>query len=145
MNGRLLALTVTIAATGTLVLTDSDPAVVAAGSFGGLVALAAIWLAAGASRRVLAGVATLAWATGLAVALGGPLTPALACAVGLAASLLTLLRGATWPGWSSRYARTAGAAGDDDLGNLSAREMWESLDRGMDPTRPGDAPPDERP
>ncbi len=141
VNTRFVALALTIAATGTLFLTDADPAAKAAGSFGGLVALAAIWLVAGLTRRLLAGVAVLAWAAGGVLALAGPLVGPVVCVAGLSGALLTLVRGSTWPGWSSRYVRAAELEGDDDL---SAREMWESLDRGMDPTQRGDAPPDER-
>lgn len=54
----------------------------------------------------------------------------------VAAGLVTLLRGARWPGMSARYERTGPAApgprrapaGDDPSA------LWKSLDRGEDPT-----------
>ncbi|WP_396447854.1 Trp biosynthesis-associated membrane protein [Actinomadura sp.] len=52
----------------------------------------------------------------------------------VAAGLVTAVRGARWPGMSSRYER-AGArppAAEAESGDPSA--MWRSLDRGEDPT-----------
>lgn len=50
----------------------------------------------------------------------------------VAAGLVTVVRGARWPGMSARYERAAPrkpAAADDD-----PSAMWKSLDRGEDPT-----------
>lgn len=67
----------------------------------------------------------------------------------VAAGLITVARGASWPGMSARYERqdatgpatgaperAAGerAAADDDALPLDQHSLWKSLDRGEDPT-----------
>lgn len=56
----------------------------------------------------------------------------------LAAGLLAVLRGHTWPGMSSRYDNPAAkAAATADSGHAesgSAKGLWDALDRGEDPT-----------
>ena len=70
------------------------------------------------------------------LAVFGSAAAVLAALVGLAGSVLALAKGSQWPGFSSRYARAADLEED---GLISPRQMWESLDRGLDPTRkPGD-------
>ena len=56
------------------------------------------------------------------------------------AGSLTVIGGASWPGMSRRYGPRSGrsAAGLD--AGADSIELWRSLDRGEDPTVPGDAP-----
>lgn len=55
------------------------------------------------------------------------------------AGLVAVVRGAAWPGMSSRYENAAakGAARGADTG--SAKDLWDALDRGEDPTEAGAA------
>jgi hypothetical protein len=128
--GRTLALLLTTAAgVGVLVGVD-DEAVTAAGTAAALVCLASIWLASGKPRLVLALGAAVAWAGTVVLSVGDPLAM-LASLAGLIAAGLTVAKGSQWPGWSSRYARSTRIT-DDETSN--PRTMWESLDRGVDPT-----------
>jgi uncharacterized membrane protein (TIGR02234 family) len=54
------------------------------------------------------------------------------------AGVAAVVRGATWPGMSSRYenAATKAAARAADTG--SAKDLWDALDRGEDPTEAGE-------
>lgn len=137
MSTRALALALAAAGGVGLLLADPTPAVVP-GLFGALLGVAAVALATGRVRRLLALGAALLWAAtaGLAVP-DGPLLVATALA-GLAGALLILLKGRDWPGWSSRYQRLEPGSEHD----ATPRQMWDSLDRGWDPTRPGDTGPD---
>lgn len=140
MNARTLALLATIGAGGVLFFMVPEEITTAAGVAGSLLCLAAIWLASGTVRRVLAVVAGVAWIGALILALGDSAIAVVASLVGLSGAALTAARGASWPGWSSRYARSADIAEDEVF---NPRTMWESLDRGVDPTRDADAGPDD--
>jgi uncharacterized membrane protein (TIGR02234 family) len=75
-----------------------------------------------------------------------PVWPALAVlagVLGLAAGLLTVLRGRRWPGMGGRYERPAGTSGSAAGAAPPARQAspeeravaaWRALDRGDDPT-----------
>ncbi|MBX6769154.1 MAG: Trp biosynthesis-associated membrane protein [Actinomadura rubrobrunea] len=60
----------------------------------------------------------------------------------LAAGLVTILRGARWPGLSMRYERPAAAVTRTPPAADDPSSLWKSLDRGEDPTEPtpGDVP-----
>ncbi|MEU6034966.1 Trp biosynthesis-associated membrane protein [Actinomadura sp. NPDC047616] len=60
----------------------------------------------------------------------------------LAAGLVTLLRGARWPGMSARYERPVTAAPRTPPRADDPSSLWKSLDRGEDPTAPADPPAD---
>jgi uncharacterized membrane protein (TIGR02234 family) len=70
------------------------------------------------------------------VSAGWPLLALLAGVLAVAAGLLTVLRGRSWPGMGRRYERTAAAPAaarprtDEDR----ALDAWRALDRGEDPT-----------
>ena len=76
----------------------------------------------------------------VALAVSASVIAVIAAMSGLAAAVITMVRGQDWPGWSSRYARPDQIS-EDEADN--PRMMWESLDRGMDPTRRRDASPDD--
>jgi uncharacterized membrane protein (TIGR02234 family) len=63
----------------------------------------------------------------------------------VAAGVLTVLRGAAWPGMSARYdapagkrsaagPRRAAAAASAPAGQPTPADLWKALDRGEDPT-----------
>ncbi len=136
MSSRTAALVLTILGGGLLFFLASEQAAAAPGLMAVLIGIAAIWLASGRTRFVLAVISGLLWLAALVLAVFGSAAAVVAAIVGIAGSVLTLARGGQWPGWSSRYARSADLADD---GLISPRQMWESLDRGLDPTRkPGD-------
>ncbi|MCU0279910.1 MAG: Trp biosynthesis-associated membrane protein [Candidatus Nanopelagicales bacterium] len=137
MNSRNAALTLTVGGGAVLFLLASESAALGPGLLAAFVALAAIWLASGRTRTVVAVVAVVLWGVALVMGVGGSVLAAVACVLGLAGAVLAVVKGRGWPGWSSRYARTADL---DDEGLISPRQMWESLDRGLDPTR---RPPEE--
>jgi len=127
VSSRAVALLLTVLGAGGLYLVAADDVALAPGLLAALLAIAAIWLASGGARLVLAGLSALAWVGALVLAVGS--LPALAAsAVGLVGAALTLARGSRWPGWSSKYSRSS----QDD--EVTPRQMWESLDRGEDPT-----------
>jgi uncharacterized membrane protein (TIGR02234 family) len=70
------------------------------------------------------------------VAAAGPVLAVLAGVLGIAAGLLVVLRGRSWPGMGRRYERTPEQAAptravtDEDR----AQAAWKALDRGEDPT-----------
>lgn len=140
MSARTLALLLTIAAGGVAFFMVSEENISAAGVAGALMCLAAIWLAAGRVRLVLAVVAAAAWIAALVLAVGDSAIAIVGSVAGLSGAALTAARGASWPGWSSRYARSVDIADDRDS---NPRMMWESLDRGEDPTRDADASPED--
>ena len=97
---------------------------------------------AGHASRVLAGkAATKGFATGsvsahlaswwILAAVGGVLVAL--------AGVAAVVRGAAWPGMSSRYENAApkAAARASDTG--SSKDLWDALDRGEDPTDPSAA------
>lgn len=132
MNSRTAALVLTVLGTGLLFFLASAQAAAAPGLMGGLIGIAAIWLASGRARTVLAALSGVLWLAALVLAAFGSGSAVLASVIGLAGSVLALAKGGQWPGWSSRYARSADLQED---GLISPRQMWESLDRGLDPTR----------
>ncbi len=76
-----------------------------------------------------------------------PVLGLLAGLLAVAAGLLTVLRGRTWPGMGRRYERPATAAAapprratDEDR----ALDAWRALDRGEDPTADPTADPTEQ-
>ncbi|MEZ5186847.1 MAG: Trp biosynthesis-associated membrane protein [Candidatus Nanopelagicales bacterium] len=142
MKTRTAALLLTIVAAGLLLFKGSEQAATAAGLLGALLALAAILLVSGRMRLVVSVLSALAWLAALVLAVLDPSVTVLAAVAGSAGAVLTVVRGAAWPGWSSRYARDTDPDRDDQA---SPREMWESLDRGFDPTRRADASPDDQP
>ncbi|MEY9926124.1 putative membrane protein (TIGR02234 family) [Catenulispora sp. GP43] len=51
------------------------------------------------------------------------------------AGVATVIRGAAWPGMSSRYDNAAtGKAAARAVGTGSSKDLWDALDRGEDPT-----------
>ncbi|GEM_PF-2267843 len=140
VSSRTLALVLTLAGAAALFFRTPEEAAAAIGLLGAVLALAAIWLTAGRVRRVLAVLATLAWLGAVALAVSASVIAVIAAMSGLAAAVITMVRGQDWPGWSSRYARPDQIS-EDEADN--PRMMWESLDRGMDPTRRRDASPDD--
>ena len=137
MNSRSLALILTVLGGGLLFLFAPEEAALAPGSAGALLGVAAIWLASRRTRMVLAALSVLAWVVACALAVSASPAAVLAALIGLSGAGVTLLKGAGWPGWSARYARGAQTAPEEAA---SPRQMWESLDRGVDPTRPGHDP-----
>ena len=136
MTSRTAALVLTILGAGLLFFQAAVEAASAPGLMAGLIAIAAIWLASGRIRFVLAVISAVLWLLALVLAVFGSAAAVVAAVVGLAGSVLTLAKGGQWPGFSSRYARASDLEED---GLISPRQMWESLDRGLDPTRkPGD-------
>lgn len=85
----------------------------------------AAWAFTGAVRAVAAAIASLMWVSSLALA-GSP-GEVIAILVGCAAAITTAIGGRVWPERPDTYRRD-----DADVG--SPRHMWESLDRGEDPT-----------
>ncbi|MBS2549168.1 Trp biosynthesis-associated membrane protein [Catenulispora sp. NL8] len=51
-----------------------------------------------------------------------------------------VLRGGGWPGMSSRYENAASKAAARAADTGSAKDLWDALDRGEDPTEPAEAP-----
>lgn len=139
MRSRLVALLLIVAGGGLYLWQASAAVGLAPALLGALLGLAAILLASGVTRTVLAVLASALWLTALAAALLGPIAPApvAAAALGLLAAVLTVVKGRSWPGWSGKYSR-AGQAGATDADD--PRAMWDSLDRGIDPTHSDDAP-----
>ncbi|HQR79748.1 MAG TPA: Trp biosynthesis-associated membrane protein [Actinomycetota bacterium] len=131
MNSRTTALVLTVLGGGLMFFLASGQAALAPGLVGSLLAVAAIWLASPRVRPVLGVLSALFWVSALVLAVFGSVAAVLASLVGLAGAVVTVWRGRAWPGWSGRYAR-AGDLADDEL--ISPRQMWESLDRGLDPT-----------
>jgi hypothetical protein len=140
VNARTLALTLTVLGGGLLFFLASAQAATAPGLIAALVGVAAIWLASGRTRPVLAAISAVAWLAALMLAVFGSPAAVVGSLVGLAGAVITVARGGQWPGFSSRYAR---AADLDEDGLISPRQMWESLDRGLDPTRRPDRRPSE--
>lgn len=140
MKSRTIALGLTIAGGAILFLVASEQAATALGLIAALIGIAAIWLASGKVRTVLAAISGLLWLGGLVLAVFGSALAVLGCAIGVGGAVVTLLRGPTWPGFSARYARSADVAQD---GIISPRQLWESLDRGLDPTRGKDGKADD--
>ena len=135
MNSRTAALVLTILGAGLLFFLASGEAASAPGLMAGLIGIAAIWLASGKTRFVLAAISGLLWLAALVLAVFGSAAAVVGAIIGLAGSVLALAKGSQWPGFSSRYAR---ASDLEDDGLISPRQMWESLDRGLDPTRKRD-------
>ncbi|HRY10169.1 MAG TPA: Trp biosynthesis-associated membrane protein [Candidatus Nanopelagicales bacterium] len=135
MNSRTAALILTILGAGLLFFLASGEAASAPGLMAGLIGIAAIWLASGKTRFVLAAISGLLWLAALVLAVFGSAAAVVGAIIGLAGSVLALAKGSQWPGFSSRYAR---ASDLEDDGLISPRQMWESLDRGLDPTRKRD-------
>lgn len=137
MSARLLAILLTVLAGAAFLWKGEATGGLGLAMVAALLALAALLLVSGRTRTVLAVLSVLAWVGTLAAevaARGSWLLGAAGC--GLAAALLTVVRGSAWPGWSDRFARESdtGGAGADD-----PRSMWDSLDRGEDPTHTDDA------
>ena len=65
----------------------------------------------------------------------------LAALLGIAAGLLAVLRGRTWPAMGRRYERAGAAASQPaaarrpETDEDRAQAAWKALDRGEDPTR----------
>jgi O-antigen ligase len=136
MSSRTAALLLTVLGAGLLFFLASGEAASVPGLMAGLIGVAAIWLASGRLRFVLAALSGLLWLGALVLAVFGSAAAVIAAVIGLAGSVLVLAKGGGWSGFSSRYARAADLQED---GLISPRQMWESLDRGLDPTRkPGD-------
>ncbi len=140
MSSRTTALVLTIFAAGFLFFLASEQAATAVGLIAALIAVAAIWLASGRVRMVLAGLSGLLWLAGLILAAFGSVLAVAGCLIGVAGAVVTLRYGNTWPGFSARYSRQADLEQD---GLISPRQLWESLDRGLDPTRRKDTRPDD--
>lgn len=135
MTSRTAALVLTLLGAGMLFFLAAGQAASAPGLMAGLIAIAAIWLASGTTRFVLASLSGLLWLAALVLAVFGSAAAVVAAIIGLAGSVLALAKGSQWPGFSSRYARASDLEED---GLISPRQMWESLDRGLDPTRKND-------
>lgn len=135
MTPRSIAAALTLAGGGGLLLADPGPAA-APGLLAALLGLAAVWLVSGAARVALAGLAAAGWVAAAVLSTSAGLLPVLAAVAGLAGAVLTVVRGSAWSGWSSRYDR----AGEPQP--MDPRGMWDSLDRGEDPTHPPDGGPD---
>ena len=140
MSSRTAALALTILGGGFLFFLASEQAATAAAMIGALIAMAAIWLASGRVRTVLAAISALLWFAGLVLAVFGSALAVIGCLIGLSGAVLTLWRGSSWPGFSARYARSSDLSQD---GLISPRQLWESLDKGLDPTRRKDTSPDD--
>ena len=141
MSSRTLALVLTVFGAGFLFFLASEQAATAAGLTAALLGVAAIWLASGKVRTVLAGISGVLWLAGLLAAAFGSALAVVGCLIGLSGAVVTLLRGPQWPGFSARYARQADV---EEEGLISPRQVWESLDRGLDPTRGKDTTPDDQ-
>lgn len=128
MTSRTSALVSTLIAAGLLLWKGPGTAELGMGLMGALFVLAAAYLVAGVARTILAGLGVLIWIATLVVSVRGPAgLVTLAGVFGLAAALQVVVFGRRWPGWSSKYDRTPARVDDP-------RSMWESLDRGEDPT-----------
>jgi O-antigen ligase len=132
MSSRTAALVLTILGAGMLFFLAPGQAAAAPGLMAGLIGIAAIWLASGKTRFVLSALTGLLWLVALLLAVFGSAAAVVAAIIGLSGSVLALAKGSQWPGFSSRYARASDLEED---GLISPRQMWESLDRGLDPTR----------
>ncbi len=140
MSSRTLALALTVFGAGFLFFLASEQAGTALGLIAALIAIAAIWLASPRVRTVLAAISALLWFGGLVLAAFGSTLALIGCLIGLAGAVVTILRGSSWPGFSARYARSADVNQD---GLISPRQLWESLDKGLDPTRRKDTTSDD--
>jgi hypothetical protein len=140
MSSRTVALVLTILGGGLLFFLASEQVSTALGLTAALIGVAAIWLASGTVRAVLSGISAVLWLGGLVLAIFGSSLAVVGCLVGVAGSVVTLLRGPQWPGFSARYARSADL---NDDGLINPRQFWESLDRGLDPTRGKDTRKDD--
>lgn len=65
---------------------------------------------------------------------GWPLVSVAGGVLLVAAGLLTAVRGAGWPGMSSRYSRSATSEAGKPKAEAGSAAMWKALDRGEDPT-----------
>jgi energy-coupling factor transporter transmembrane protein EcfT len=142
MSSRTTALVLTIFGAGFLFFLASEQAATAVGLVAGLIAIAAIWLASARARTVIAGISSVLWLAALVLAVFGSALAVIGCLIGLSGAVLTMLRGNRWPGFSARYARSADL---DQDGLISPRQVWESLDKGLDPTRRKDTTSDDEP
>lgn len=140
MSSRTTALALTILGAGFLFFLASEQAATAVAMIGALLAIAAIWLASARVRIVLAAISALLWFGGLVLAVFGSALAVIGCLIGLSGAVITLWRGNSWPGFSARYARSADLNQD---GLISPRQLWESLDKGLDPTRRKDTSADD--
>lgn len=140
MNSRTAALALTILGGGFLFFLASEQAATALALIAALIAIAAIWLASARVRTVLAAISAVLWFVGLILAVFGSALAVIGCLIGLAGAVITLWRGSTWPGFSARYARSSDLNQD---GLISPQKLWESLDKGLDPTRHKDRTEDD--
>ncbi len=92
----------------------------------GLFALVAIWLVSGRPRQIWAAFSVVTW-VGAAVQVERASMLAFA-AVGLVGAALILVKGGQWPGFGTRFERNT------ERDEATPKQMWESLDRGEDPT-----------
>ena len=128
---RTLALLLTVLGAAGLYLVARDYPALDVGLGAAACALVATWvLSEHALRVVLAVIAAVMWIGGLFLA-AGSLAVVVPCLLGFSGAVLIATRCQHWPGMSSRFAR--GGTGDEQR-EASARELWESLDRGEDPT-----------
>jgi hypothetical protein len=134
MTPRSIAAALTAAGGAGLLMADPGPAA-APGLLAALLGLAAVWLVSGTARLVLAGLAGAGWVAAAVLSVPSGVLPVVAAVAGLVGAGLTLAKGSTWSGWSSRYDRA------QEPQSLDPRGMWDSLDRGEDPTHPPDADP----
>jgi hypothetical protein len=140
MSSRTAALALTILGGGFLFFLASEQAATALAMIGALIAIAAIWLASPRVRTVLAAISALLWLGALVLAAFGSALAVIGCLIGLSGAVLTLWRGNSWPGFSARYARSSDLNQD---GLISPRQLWDSLDKGLDPTRRKDTSADD--
>ncbi|MEI2643993.1 MAG: Trp biosynthesis-associated membrane protein [Candidatus Nanopelagicales bacterium] len=131
MNSRTVATLLTIAATAGLYFVARDYPALDVGLGAAACALVATWVLSERALRVsLAVVAAAMWITSMFLA-AGSLAVVVPCLLGFAGAVLIATRCQHWPGMSSRFAR---GGTRDEQREASARELWESLDRGEDPT-----------
>lgn len=104
---------------------------------GGALAWSAVRALAGAVDRAARELPGLDRVTSSEVAVGWPVLCLVASLVAVAAGLLVVLRGRSWPGMGRKYERSAvanapssAAMSDDER----AQAAWKALDRGEDPT-----------
>ena len=93
MNSRTAALVLTILGAGLLFFLASGEAASVPGLMAGLIAIAAIWLALGRIRFVLASISALLWLTALVLAVFGNASMWMAVFADMGASLLVVLNG----------------------------------------------------
>lgn len=129
MNSRTVALLMTLAAGATAAAAGLGRGQSGAAMAAALLVLAGGWLTTGVVRRLLAAAGLAVWVVVLVSAVGAGWWSLASAILGLSGALIVLVAGGRWPGWSSRYDRSGGAAPPDD-----PRQMWDSLDRGVDPT-----------